>query len=253
MEWQWCDSEEQAIAWVQGRLPRLWVICGPLVVFAEPARRATKSMNNTTHQARLIAGPGKGTEAVERLSRLGIPVRVFPAVWQPSVEALAPLLRFNGEHMPRRPADAGVLLSLLSVLVSSRADDATAAIVFEEDVDGDMPWPEVLSYCAEADSRGVGVLYLGGILWAESPEAYGTEVAPGLWLADEKQVISCTHAVVVFKRAFDDVIASLASQLMTVDDLLSLACLAAARDGKWATAFVRPWGFWQVDREETRP
>lgn len=25
MEWQWCDSEEQAIAWVQGRLPRGYI------------------------------------------------------------------------------------------------------------------------------------------------------------------------------------------------------------------------------------
>ena len=74
-----------------------------------------------------------------------------------------------------------------------------------------------------------------------------------LWSATKAKPISCTHAVMIHARAMDDVLASYARADMTIDDLLSCACMEAAREGRWVTCFVQPWLVWQEDRRETWP
>jgi hypothetical protein len=97
-----------------------------------------------------------------------------------------------------------------------------------------------------------GVVYLGGILWVE-PSRYGEDLGDGLWRVTQPMAISCTHAVLIHRRAMADVLREYASMSMTVDDLLSVACAKALASGAWATCFVQPWLAWQGDRPETWP
>jgi hypothetical protein len=198
----------------------------------------------------VICRPG-GEQAKARLAKAGIEATVYPAIVP--VEACcgvanAPLARFNGEALPRRAADHGALLSHMGVVGAGRASGAEWVGVWEEDVvlGKRVGWQELKL------PTDCGVVYLGGILWRE-PSVYGEDLGDGLWRVTQALAISCTHAVLIHRRAMGDVLREYATMAMAVDDLLSVACAKAMASGAWATCFVQPWLAWQVDRRETWP
>jgi len=235
----------------------------------------------------VICRPGM-EGARERLAKAGIEATVYPAATPGGLSntlAQMPYLRFGGGTIPRTPSQHGAWLSHVGVLLTGRALAKAGALdwlgVWEEDAalaQGagwfELPLPEK-----------AGVVYLGGALWGgagdygevvgsagamgscggatgsagrpgalgEHGGARGAEAGAELWRVTQAKPISCTHAVMIHARAMDDVLASYARADMTIDDLLSCACIHAAREGRWVTCFVQPWLAWQVDRRETWP
>jgi hypothetical protein len=198
----------------------------------------------------VICRPGK-EGAKERLAKAGIDATVYPAIVPVEGScgvANAPLARFNGETLPRRAADHGALLSHMGVVGAGRAGGVEWVGVWEEDVvlGKRVGWQELKL------PTDCGVVYLGGILWRE-PSEYGEDLGDGLWRVTQPMAISCTHAVLIHRRAMGDVLREYATMAMAVDDLLSVACAKALASGVWATCFVQPWMAWQEGRPETWP
>jgi hypothetical protein len=198
----------------------------------------------------VICRPGM-EGARERLAKAGIEATIYPAIVPMEGScgaAMAPLARFNGGTIPRRVADHGALLSHMGVVGAGRAGGVEWVGVWEDDVgvgEG-VGWREL------ALPDDCGVVYLGGILWRE-PSEYGEDLGGGLWRVTQPMAISCTHAVLIHRRAMGDVLREYATMAMTVDDLLSVACAKAMASGAWATCFVQPWLAWQEGRPETWP
>jgi hypothetical protein len=236
----------------------------------------------------VICRPGM-EGARERLAKAGIEATIYPAIVPVEGScgaAMAPLARFNGERIPRRAADHGALLSHMGALGagmvemgmgaggvargrgwggagvrdgggegrgaggagSGRRQGAEWVGIWEDDVmaaEG-VGWRELQL------PLDCGVVYLGGILWRE-PSAYGEDLGDGLWRVTRPLAISCTHAVMIHRRAMGDVLREYATMAMAVDDLLCVACARALASRSWSTCFVQPWLAWQVDRRETWP
>jgi hypothetical protein len=198
----------------------------------------------------VICRPGM-EGARERLAKAGIEATIYPAIVPVEGScgaAMAPLARFNGERIPRRAADHGALLSHMGVVGAGRASGAEWVGVWEDDVvlGERVGWQELEL------PTDCGVVYLGGILWRE-PSEYGEDLGDGLWRVTQPMAISCTHAVMIHRRAMGDVLREYAAMAMAVDDLLSVACAKALASRSWSTCFVQPWLAWQVDRRETWP
>lgn len=199
----------------------------------------------------VIAAPGKDARALDALRKAGIDAEAFPAIMAgPLSDTLAqmPYHRFGGGTIKRSPSSHGAWLSHMALLSMGRALGVEWLGVWEDDLGvGDQAgWRELRL------PPDCGVVYLGGILWGEARH-YGENMGDGLWRVTQARPISCTHAVMIHRRAMDDVLASYARADMTEDDLLSRACIDAMRDGRWSTCFVQPWLAWQIDRPETRP
>jgi len=200
----------------------------------------------------VIAAPGKDDRALDALRKAGIDAKTFPAIMAgPLSDTLAqmPYQRFGGSTIKRTPAQHGAWLSHMALVAMGRGLRVVEWLgVWEDDLGaGDqIGWGELRV------PPDCGVVYLGGILWGR-PEDYGEDMGDGLWRVTQPRPISCTHAVMIHRRAMDDVLASYARADMTVDDLLSCACARALASGAWATCFVQPWMAWQMDRRETWP
>ena len=198
----------------------------------------------------VIAAPGKEDRAITALRKAGIDAKTFPAIMAgPLSDTLAqmPYHRFGGGTIQRTPAQHGAWLSHMALVAMARAQGVEWLGVWEDDVEPgeQIGWRE-LNLPADC-----GVVYLGGILWG-SLQDYGTQIDPGLYKSAPLP-ISCTHAVMIHRRAMDDVLAAYARADMTEDDLLSCACIDAMNAQRWSTCFVQPWLAWQVDRRETWP
>ena len=199
----------------------------------------------------VICRPGK-EGARERLAKAGIEATIYPAIVPVELSrgvAMAPLARYNGTTIQRTLSAHGALVSHMGAVGAGIAQGADWVGVWEEDVEvtgavggwAGLPLP---SDC--------GVLYVGGALWLK-PSEYGERIAEGLWRMNKPLAISCTHALLVHKRAAGDILRGYATMAMAVDDLLSLVCAKAEASGSWSTCFVHPWLAWQVDRRETFP
>jgi hypothetical protein len=198
----------------------------------------------------VICRPG-GEQAKARLAKAGIEATVYPAIIPAELSrevAMARLARFDGGTIERTGPNHGALLSHMGLVGAGRASGADWVGVWEEDVvlGESMGWQELEL------PTDCGVVYLGGILWGE-PALYGEDMGAGLWRVTQPLAISCTHAVLINRRAMGDVLREYATMAMTVDDLLSVACVKAMASGAWATCFVQPWLAWQMDRRETWP
>jgi len=199
----------------------------------------------------VIAAPGKEGRAIDALAKAGIDAKTFPAIMAgPLSDTLAqmPYYRFGGGTIQRSPSSHGAWLSHAALLAMGRSLGVEWLGVWEDDLGaGDqIGWRELRL------PPDCGVVYLGGILWGR-PQDYGEPMGDGLWRVTQARPISGTHAVMIHRRAMDDVLAAYARADMTEDDLLSCACIDAMRDGRWSTCFVQPWLAWQVDRRETWP
>jgi len=198
----------------------------------------------------VICRPGM-EGARERLAKAGIEATIYPAIVPTELSrgvAMAPLARFDGGTIERTGNNHGALLSHLGVVGAGRASGAKWVGVWEDDVVlGERAGWQELELPGDC-----GVVYLGGILWSE-PESYGEDLGAGLWRVTQPMAISCTHAVMINRRAMGDVLREYASMAMAVDDLLSVACAKALASRSWSTCFVQPWLAWQVDRRETWP
>jgi hypothetical protein len=198
----------------------------------------------------VICRPG-GEQAKARLAKAGIEATIYPAILPTELSrgvAMAPLARFDGGTIERTGNNHGALLSHLGVVVAGRASGAEWVGVWEDDVAlGDGAGWQELELPGDC-----GVVYLGGVLWGE-PSAYGEDMGAGLWRVTQPLAISCTHAVLIHRRAMGDVLREYATMAMTIDDLLSCACAKALASGAWSTCFVQPWLAWQMDRRETWP
>jgi len=193
----------------------------------------------------VICRPGQ-TGARERLAAGGIAATVYPAIIPDSALSSAPFATFGDESRPRTIKESGILLAILGVLGAGLASGAEWIGLWEEDVElvEGMDWKDV------TPPADCGVLYLGGALWWP-PEQYGEPAAGNVWRVSAPLMISCCHAVLIHRRAAEDILPVMASMSMTADDLLSAACINAA--GRWSTCFMNPWLAWQSNRPETRP
>ena len=199
----------------------------------------------------VIATPGKDARALDALRKAGIDAKTFPAIMPGDLSdtlAQMPHQRFGGGTIARTPPSHGAWLSHVALLSMGRALRVEWLGVWEDDCGaGDqIGWRELRL------PPDCGVVYLGGILWG-IPQDYGEDIGDGLWRVTQPRPISGTHAVMIHRRAMDDVLGWYARADMTIDDLLSRACIDAMRDGRWSTCFVQPWLAWQEDRRETWP
>jgi hypothetical protein len=199
----------------------------------------------------VIAAPGRDARALDVLRKAGIDAEAFPAIMAgPLSDTLAqmPYQRFGGGTIARTPAQHGAYLSHMALVAMARCLGVEWLGVWEDDlgVGDQIGWRELRL------PPDCGVVYLGGILWGEARD-YGEDMGDGLWRVTQPRPISGTHAVMINRRAMDDVLASYARADMTIDDLLSCACIDAMNRQRWSTCFVQPWLAWQVDRRETWP
>jgi len=198
----------------------------------------------------VICRPG-GEQAKARLAKAGIEATIYPAIIPAELSrevAMARLARFDGGTIERTGPNHGALLSHMGALGAGMASGAEWVGVWEEDVvlGESVGWQELEL------PHDCGVVYLGGILWGE-PALYGEDIGAGLWRVTQPLAISCTHGVLINRRAMGDVLREYATMAMTVDDLLSVACVKAMASRSWSTCFVQPWLAWQMDRRETWP
>jgi hypothetical protein len=195
----------------------------------------------------VICRPDK-LDARDRLAAADIKASVYPAIVPSELISAESLIAFNGTPRERTVSNTGNIFAVAGVLGAGLASGAEWIGLWEDDVElaGAVGWQDVTlpSDCA--------VLYLGGALWG-LPEQYGKLFAGKVWQVTAPLMISCTHALLIHRTAAQDILPVLASMKMTVDDLLSSACLEAQRTGKWSTCFMNPWVAWQVDRPETWP
>jgi hypothetical protein len=195
----------------------------------------------------LITMPDRAEAATQRLRKMGITPHVMPAIVPPDLApGWQPYLRFGGATRPRTAKEHGIALSHIAALGMARTMGWEWAGFWEDDVDGvpDLGWQD-LDLPADC-----GVLYLGGALWWPR-EAYGEPLGGNLWRVTKPLPISTTHAFMVHRRAMGDLMDAYTEMTMTLDDLLSCACIAAQREGRWSTCFLSPWLAWQRDRRET--
>lgn len=198
----------------------------------------------------VIARPDRAGDACRRLGAMGITPSVFPAITLEQISpqiAATPYATFSGSTRERTAKEHGIALSHLCALVRARAEGWEWSGFWEDDADGEagIGWRDL------ALPVDCGVLYLGGALWWPK-EAYGQNLGGGLWRVDNPMPISGAHAFMVHRRAIEDVLKAYCEMSMTLDDLLSCACIDAQRRGRWSTCFVSPWLAWQQDRTETQ-
>jgi hypothetical protein len=198
----------------------------------------------------IIARPGKFARAASVLQSAGITAREFPAIIPEDVSALeaAPYLRFGTASVPRCSAWHGAWLSHLALVAMARSQpDLEWLGVWEEDLIADQ-----ITWDPDNMPADAGVVYLGGILW-RSPDEYGKPITADLWQVTKPYPISGCHAMMIHRRAFDDILAFYSTAAMTIDDLLSCACMRATALSRWITCYTRPWQAWQSARKETLP
>jgi hypothetical protein len=198
----------------------------------------------------VIARPERADAVCLRLQRIEISPLVMPAIIPDRISshiAAISYATFNKSTRTRTPKEHGIALSHLCALGRARAEGWEWSGFWEDDADGnakidlnDLPLP--------ADC---GVLYLGGALWWPK-ESYGKRIGDTLWRVEHLLPISGAHAFMVHRRAIDDILKSYCEMSMTLDDLLSYACMEAQAQGRWSTCFVSPWLAWQQDRAETQ-
>ena len=170
---------------------------------------------------------------------------IVPSCVSPSMDRLG-YATFSGGERPRTAKEHGIALAHISALNLARSMDWEWAGFWEDDADGAarMGWQE---FDLPADC---GVLYLGGALWWPK-ESYGKPLGNGLFQVTSPLPISGAHAFMVHRRAMPDLMDAYCAMTMTLDDLLSCACINAHKEGRWSTCFVSPWLAWQQDRRET--
>jgi hypothetical protein len=198
----------------------------------------------------LIARPDRADAARRRLDRMQMSPLILPAIMPDRISphiAASPYATFSGSPRPRTPKEHGIALSHLCALGRARAEGWEWSGFWEDDVDGaaGIGWRE---FALPADC---GVLYLGGALWWPK-ESYGQCLGGDLWRVENAMPISGAHAFMVHRRAIDDILNAYCEMSMTLDDLLSFACIEAQKQGRWSTCFVSPWLAWQQDRPETQ-
>lgn len=197
----------------------------------------------------LIATPEKTEAAVQRMSVMGItphlmravvPNRVSPKMSQVNYDT------FSGQCRPRTAKEHGIALAHIAALNAARTHEWEWAGIWEDDVDGEknlrLQELKLPSDC--------GVVYLGGALWWPK-EAYGKRLNDHLWQVTEPLPISGAHALLIHRRAMEDIMSAYCEMSMTLDDLLSGACIFANEHARWATCFASPWLAWQTTRPET--